>query len=62
MRRLCHDASAFWNCNGKHQFIATLVSISRMEGNSTWTDVDSASIPILAEEFYLITGLTGEGH
>lgn len=33
-----------------------------MEGNSTWTDVDSAPIPTWAEEFHLITGLTGEVH
>lgn len=55
VHRLCHDLK-------NHQFIATLVSISRIESNSTTTDVGSAPIPILAEEFHLITGLTGEGH
>lgn len=46
----------------KHTFIATLVSISTKENNTTKTGVGSAPIPIFAEVFHLITGLTGEGH
>lgn len=62
MYKLCCNWSALWNCNEKNQFIATLVSISGAEGNGTWTDVDSAPIPILAQEFHLMTSLSGEGH
>ncbi len=62
MHGLCYNLSALWNCNEKNQFIATLASISGVEGNGTWTDVDSDPIPILAEEFHLMTGLTAEGH
>lgn len=51
--RLCHILSALEKCNEKHQFMANLISISRIEGNSTWTDVDSVPIPILTEEFLL---------
>lgn len=62
MHRLCYNWSALWNCNEKNQFIATPVSISGVEGSATWTDTDGAPIPISAEEFHLMTGLTGEGH
>lgn len=61
MHRLCYDSSALWNCEENNQFNATLVSISGMEGNITWTHVDSAPIPTSTEEFHLIIGLTGEG-
>ena len=43
-------------------FIAAPVSISGMEVKRTWTDVDAAPSPSLAEEIHLITGLTGQGH
>lgn len=59
---MCYDGSALWNCNEKNQFIATLFSISGVGVNSTHTDVDGVPLLILAEEFHLITGVTGEGH
>lgn len=61
MHRLWYNWSALWNCNEKNQFIATPVSISGVEGNDTWTDMDSAPFPIWAEEFHLMTDLSGEG-
>lgn len=62
MHSLCYNWSALCKCNEKNLFIATLVSISGVERNGTWTDVDRVPIPILAEEFHPIAGVAGEGH